>query len=988
MRHIGRLLVWLSGARPEILERFPADRAKYVGIGAAIVITGAVASVSMTFALNTALAVPLAAALPSALAWGIAIMSLDRWLVVSLQRQHNRWRYFTLAVPRILMAVLFGSIISTPILLQVFQPEIARQVIVIQEQRINEFFRTLPASALSKRITADKARVVDLDRIIAGGGEPSTNPFSSPLITGLNQQLDAAKTTELNSFDLWQCELSGVSPKGTKCSGVVGNGPLAEAAHANYVLAATEVRTLQSQINTAVHQQVSSQGATRSRQVAQANAELRPAELQLNVDTNTQARLVAAFVKKNEASAGLLLRLQALSTISSQNASVNAARWLLFLLFTTIECLPVLVKVLLNLGPENAYEHALALEEQKRLRVAAEQTAQRQKFEILEVESEILALEQLQMQRDAMMPEVTRRAVAAELKLALAMLEEWETRQLDDVSKLDRLTTMAAPPVAPVHRLQDLAGSASGARGEGPGSSTTLGRAARNPTMPPSPGRATARARDDERNQFEAAPRPPITDRFMVAQLPARAPLEAEVHLVVRISADAAAPLEGRSIGLPGLIVDATGARVTIAVEAPRALLPAGVLEQVLWVPPANDSQAVYFTFLAKAPGLHRVRVTAYAGGTFLSELTLEVSVHETGPLVEAPAQIAPAAPIYARPGEVTLQVRSDGERYTFQLLAGSALFEPVAEMLAAEPGQAVERAIDALRKIARGSSGYDGPNARRWMHETGVGLWNEMVPRLIKEQFWDLRDRIGAFSIATSQDIIPWELLYPMSKRRDEGFLIEQFPVLRRVYGQQSENVRLADARYIVPDGSGSHAEAEIATLKMILRQDPTSPAVVNELSALMDLIDSGQTGLLHFACHNAFHPETGGSSVSMNGGKFVPSHLNTAVTRRSLENQHPLIFMNACRSAGAIPEYTQMMGWAQQFMAAGAGAFVGTLWAVRSDTASAFASLFYRALSEGQSLGEATRFARMSTSGLKDDPTWLAYTVYGDPAARAVLD
>jgi CHAT domain-containing protein len=98
-------------------------------------------------------------------------------------------------------------------------------------------------------------------------------------------------------------------------------------------------------------------------------------------------------------------------------------------------------------------------------------------------------------------------------------------------------------------------------------------------------------------------------------------------------------------------------------------------------------------------------------------------------------------------------------------------------------------------------------------------------------------------------------------------------------------------------------------------------------------------------------------------------------------------LVFINACRSAGVIPEYTQMMGWAQQFMAAGAGAFVGTLWAVRSEAACAFAEAFYHALTSGSPLGEAARTARIDASRNSSDATWLAYTVYGDPTARAAV-
>jgi CHAT domain-containing protein len=122
------------------------------------------------------------------------------------------------------------------------------------------------------------------------------------------------------------------------------------------------------------------------------------------------------------------------------------------------------------------------------------------------------------------------------------------------------------------------------------------------------------------------------------------------------------------------------------------------------------------------------------------------------------------------------------------------------------------------------------------------------------------------------------------------------------------------------------------------------------------------------------------------MAGGPFKPVLLNSAVATRSLSARAPLVFLNACRSAGVSPEYSRMIGWAEQFMGAGAGAFVGTLWPVRSETASSFAELFYENLRAGDTLGIATQKARLSASKLgRMDPTWLAYSVYGDPDAVA---
>jgi CHAT domain-containing protein len=96
------------------------------------------------------------------------------------------------------------------------------------------------------------------------------------------------------------------------------------------------------------------------------------------------------------------------------------------------------------------------------------------------------------------------------------------------------------------------------------------------------------------------------------------------------------------------------------------------------------------------------------------------------------------------------------------------------------------------------------------------------------------------------------------------------------------------------------------------------------------------------------------------------------------------PLVFLNACRTAGEAPWLAETMGWAKQFMRAGAGAFVGSLWAVRSSAARTFAEAFYDALvTQGLALGTASLRARQSIADEAGDPTWLAYAIYGHPAA-----
>ncbi|MEV5355087.1 CHAT domain-containing protein [Streptomyces sp. NPDC052693] len=161
------------------------------------------------------------------------------------------------------------------------------------------------------------------------------------------------------------------------------------------------------------------------------------------------------------------------------------------------------------------------------------------------------------------------------------------------------------------------------------------------------------------------------------------------------------------------------------------------------------------------------------------------------------------------------------------------------------------------------------------------------------------------------------------------------------------------------------------------------TDGGTLTHRAAVSDLIDAGLHGVLHFACHNSF---TGaGSHVTMADGPFDPIDLAYATHSGALRSTHPLVFFNACRSAGQIDWFSTSLGWAPQFLQAGAGAFIGTLWPVRSDSALLFADTFYEHLvTGGQSLGQASLHARRALRDHGGDPTWLAYAVYGSPAAR----
>jgi hypothetical protein len=139
----------------------------------------------------------------------------------------------------------------------------------------------------------------------------------------------------------------------------------------------------------------------------------------------------------------------------------------------------------------------------------------------------------------------------------------------------------------------------------------------------------------DEPAGGEAGDRPPT--RYLTGLLPERAPVGRPISLQVQITR---AALAGSSAALRPLAVPPEGRTITIIVTAP-GLESQGDLEQEVLVPTAGNSDPVRFRFNTGRAGLHPVTVRAFAGGTFLAELGLQVSVEVGAALEEGPPQSA-----------------------------------------------------------------------------------------------------------------------------------------------------------------------------------------------------------------------------------------------------------------------------------------------------------------------------------------------------------
>ncbi len=353
-------LITLSGARPEILKLCPTEQGKFEGIGGAVLTTSVLATVSMTFALDSALGVPLVFAVPAALVWGLAIMSLDRWLVSTMHADGpRRWR---VALPRILMAVLLGLVISTPLVLQIFKSEIDAQIVQIKQQRANDFTARQNSGSVAKELTRLRTEATTLQNVITSKGDVPLDPAKDPKIKSLTAERTAQQAQTKKLYDEWQCQLYG----GKTCPRK-GNGPLAQASRSAYEKAKLRVDLLNQQIEGRKRDLTATDESSKKERLDQATKALPKTQELLDAAVRRQSDLQTAFDAENKATDGLLIRLQALNEVAGEDFTLRSTHLLLFLVFLLIECLPVAVKLMQKPGN---YEEVLALAARREFRDA------------------------------------------------------------------------------------------------------------------------------------------------------------------------------------------------------------------------------------------------------------------------------------------------------------------------------------------------------------------------------------------------------------------------------------------------------------------------------------------------------------------------------------------------------------------------------------------------------------------------------------------
>jgi hypothetical protein len=172
---ITEFLWWCAGADPYFMRLAPMqDRVKYAGIGGIVLCTGVLAGVSGAFAFHTifgpkgdandySLTASIGmqiATMIFAIVWGLVIFNLDRFIISSTGKGDGTdaitIKEFGQALPRIIIALILGFAISSPLEIKILESEINSELSKFQAEYAEDLNKQTDLLFKQKRTGLEK----------------------------------------------------------------------------------------------------------------------------------------------------------------------------------------------------------------------------------------------------------------------------------------------------------------------------------------------------------------------------------------------------------------------------------------------------------------------------------------------------------------------------------------------------------------------------------------------------------------------------------------------------------------------------------------------------------------------------------------------------------------------------------------------------------------------------------------------------------------
>lgn len=378
-------LARLAGARADVLQKLPGAVAKQSAMGAVLLTTAGFATISAAYALNITGVAGGAACVVAGLVWGVAILNLDRMLVLGLSGEKQWRKTVMLALPRVLLAIVIGVVISTPLMLKVFETEISAQlnknILTAQDELRSE----INGSTANADLAAAETRLAELRTLINAG--PTADPSGNPKVKEVRTEIEKLKATaagykaeadKLRAAAVAEEEGSGGTGVAGCAAMCVEKKRLAAEAEGRWQATLAEISAKEGDVSVIARGLETSLIEESKKAIGDAERELPGVEKKV---AQLREQIIGAQDTSHaleQANTGIIARLKALDDLSAASPMAKSAHMMVALLFMCMEILPVLFKVLSNFGSKGQYDNVLEVFEKEEERTATADVTNRE----------------------------------------------------------------------------------------------------------------------------------------------------------------------------------------------------------------------------------------------------------------------------------------------------------------------------------------------------------------------------------------------------------------------------------------------------------------------------------------------------------------------------------------------------------------------------------------------------------------------------------
>lgn len=386
---LNKLLCRIAGSDLKILSepKCSHEISRHARIGAIIISTAVLATISMFFAIQT-ISQSAFTATVAGIVWGMAIFILDSYIIASYKKTDRKWAEFKLILPRLILALVLGCSISIPLELKFFATEIGDELISMRAERLTEN----QAKANEEYNAKIKPFLEERHKL-----ENSNN--------ALRTEIDAL-TGSISTLD----DKMSLERVGKGLTGRPGKGD--------------SYRDLETQRDFIRNSRLPQITANDTPQIS--------ANLKRISELDAQIGGLAKPAPENVRFTGLSSQMDALKILTGKNSYVKFTYWIFFLLILGIETAPIFVKFF---SPKGSYDEILSMNEYE---VVLDQ--QKRKSDLHElINSELAGIRSINTKKyiaqEAVNEKIMNTIAEVQGDIADKAIRIWQLQQLKEVEE-------------------------------------------------------------------------------------------------------------------------------------------------------------------------------------------------------------------------------------------------------------------------------------------------------------------------------------------------------------------------------------------------------------------------------------------------------------------------------------------------------------------------------------------------------------------------